>query len=462
MNRPIGLFFQGYKGFQAHLESLAQSRQTFYSSRVRVYVTGVGAVSSLGLGKSEFGAALARGQVAAAPVEHFDTSDLEREVACEVKGFSPEDHLTAQERARMGRCSQMAVAAARFAVSDAGLDQNDKLAGARTSVVIGTTMGEANLLGSLDRTWIHEGASAVERARIPRYGTTLLPIHVARAFGARGLVSTLPAACAAGNYAIGFARDLIASGHADRVICGASEVIEKLQYAGFVRLGAMAKDLCRPFDRDREGLLVGEGAGMLVLESERAVVERDATPLAEVLGYGLACDAYHITRPHPEGTGSKRALVDAIFRSGLSPKDVDFVNAHGTATPANDVVEAAVLEAVFGLDAENKVSPLVTSLKGMIGHCMGAASALEAVSCVLTLNDGIIPPTVNHAHTDDACSKLRLVQNKAKQADVKVLLNNSLAFGGYDAAVCFSKPDVAPPPSDRPGASSQPAPGIDL
>jgi 3-oxoacyl-[acyl-carrier-protein] synthase II len=300
-------------------------------------------------------------------------------------------------------------------------------------------MGEANVLGELQQAWIHEGTEAVRPAKLPRYGTTLLPIHVARAFGASGMVQTLPAACAAGNYAIGFAADQIRAGRADVAITGAVEIIEKLEYCGFVRLSAMSPDVCQPFDLNRKGLILGEGATMLILESEESVVRRGATPLAEVGGYGLACDAHHITRPHPEGEGSISAMRQAIESSGLSPDDIDHINAHGTGTQANDQIEAKVIRGIFG---DRRIP--VTSIKSMIGHCMGASSAMEAVACVMTLETGIIPPTINYETPDPECP-LDIVANVAKRGvDVKVVLNNALAFGGYDAVVCFAKPGRLP------------------
>ncbi len=403
----------------------------------RVFVTGVGAVSPLGFGFDEFWSNLVAGRSAAAEVENFDVEGMERTRACEVKGFRPRDFMTAAEARRAGRCSQFTVAAARMAVEMAGLSP-EQTRGPRTSVVIGTTMGEANLLGELEHAWIHNGEEAVASRRLAHYGTTLLPIHVARSIGAQGMVQALPAACAAGNYAISFAADLIRSGRADLVITGASEVIERLQYAGFVRLGAMAPERVQPFDLHRRGLLVGEGSGVLVLESEAHLVRRGGRPIAEVVGAGIACDAHHITRPHPEGEGSFVAMREAIARSGLRPDQVDHVNAHGTATPANDQVEAKVLNELFGAHR-----PLVTSVKSMIGHCMGAASALEAVACIGSLAHQKIPPTINYETPDPSCD-LAIVANEARDAKVDVVINNSLAFGGYDAVVTFARPGVLP------------------
>ena len=403
----------------------------------RVFVTGVGVVSPIGLGRADFGDALYAGRSGAAPVESFDVAGIDRTIACEVKNFRPRDHLTVAEARRMGRCSAMAVAAARMAVADAKMSEED-LAGDRTAVIIGTTMGEADVLGELETAWIHGGDKAITRAKLPRYGTTLLPIHLARAFGARGIVQTLPAACAAGNYAIGFSADQIRGGRADVAITGGSEVIERLQFAGFVRLGAMAPERCQPFDKNRKGLLVGEGAGILILESEDHLRQRGGRALAEVGGYGLACDAHHITRPHPEGAGSAYAMDRAITASGIRPVDVDAVNAHGTGTHANDAVEARVIDRVF-----DGRPVAVTSIKSMIGHCMGAASAIEAVSCVLSIETSKIPPTTNYETPDPDCA-LAVVANASRDHDVQVILNNSLAFGGYDAVVCFARPGILP------------------
>lgn len=339
----------------------------------------------------------------------------------------------------MGRCSAFAVAAARMAVEQSGLN-DAQLQGERTSVVVGTTMGEADVVSELESAWVHGGADAVEAKRLPLCGSTLLPIHVARAFGARGMVHTLPAACAAGNYAIAFGADLIRLGRADVVLCGASELLQKVQFAGFVRLGAVAPDRCQPFDKNRRGLIVGEGAGVLVLESEAHAVRRGASVLAEVGGSGLACDAHHITRPHPEGTGSLNAMREAIGRSGVTPDAIDFINAHGTGTHANDKIESLVIGQLFG---ERRIP--VSSMKGMLGHCMGAASALEAVACVLTVQTGVYPPTVAYETPDPECD-VNLVANHAQTGKADIVLNNSLAFGGYDAVVAFAKPGCLPDP----------------
>jgi 3-oxoacyl-[acyl-carrier-protein] synthase II len=417
---------------------------------VRVFITGIGVVSSIGLGKEAFFASLTEGKSGITPVEAFDTSNLGRSFAGEVKGFRPRDHLSAAETRRMGRCSQMALAAARMACRDAGLE-GDALKGPRTSVVLGTTMGEAGVLEDLDHAWIEKGRPGVRRAHIPKYGSTLLPIHVARAIGSEGAVLTLPAACAAGNYAIGLACDLLRAGKADVIVTGAAEMLQELQFSGFVRLAAMAPTKCQPFDRNRQGLILGEGAGILVLETEAHAVRRNARVLAEVGGHGMTCDAYHITRPHPEAAGSIGAMRQAIERSGLSPEAIDFVNAHGTGTKHNDAAESKVMRDVFG---DRKVP--ISSMKSMLGHSMGAASALEAIGCVMTLETGIYPPTIGYETPDPECD-VDVVANTSRSGKADIVLNNSLAFGGYNSVTCLARPGKLPsPPPPRP--SSPPPP----
>jgi 3-oxoacyl-[acyl-carrier-protein] synthase II len=415
-----------------------------------VFVTGVGVVSSVGLGRAAFFKSLQDGKSGISPVGSFDASALGRGLAGEVKDFEPRDHLTTAEQRRMGRCSAMALGAARMALKDAGLS-DAQVSGPRTAVVLGTTMGEAQLQADLQKTWIKRGADAVPRALIPRVGSTLLPIHLARAIGARGMVLTLPAACAAGNYAIGFASDLIRAGRADVVVAGAAELMQELQFSGFVRLAAMAPEKCQPFDLNRQGLLLGEGAGLLVLESEAHAEKRGARLQAEVGGYGLSCDGYHITRPHPEAAGSIAAMRQAIARSGLQPTDVDFVNAHGTGTRHNDAAESKVMADVFG---DRRVP--ISSMKSMLGHCMGAASALEAIGCVFTLETGFYPPTIGYETRDPECD-VDVVANVARAGKADVVVNNSLAFGGYNAVAVFARPGVLPPPA--PGVVSGLRPG---
>ncbi|MBK6535241.1 MAG: beta-ketoacyl-[acyl-carrier-protein] synthase family protein [Deltaproteobacteria bacterium] len=408
----------------------------------RVLVTGMGVVSSIGLGRGAFWQSLVEGRSGTSTISSFDATRLGRTLAAEVQGFVVSDHLTAVETRRAGRCAAFALAAARMAVRDAGLSDS-ALRSERASVVLGTTMGEADICGMLDARWILEGPDAMSPRVLPKAAPYLVSMETAQGLGCRGTVLTLPAACAAGNYAIGYAADLIRAGRADVVITGAAEMLQELQFAGFVRLGAVAPERCQPFDLDRQGLIVGEGAGVMVLESEEHAVRRGATALAEVGGYGLACDGFHITRPEPSGAGVIHALREAIRRSGLTADEVDFINAHGTGTKANDAVESTAVRAVFG---DRRVP--ISSIKSIIGHCMGAASAIEAVSCVETINSGIYPPTLGYSTVDPECD-VAVVANTAGRGRSDVVVNHSLAFGGYDAVVLFAKPDRLPSPEAR-------------
>lgn len=405
----------------------------------RVLVTGMGVISSAGHGCRAFWDSLAAGKSAVTPVTGFDTTDLGRNYASEIKDFRPRDYLTAAEARRTGRCGAFTLAAARMATVDARLGPASVPSG-RLAVIIGTTMGEAKDLEGLEHAWIQKGREAVNAKIIARCGWSLLPIHVARSLGARGALLTLPGACAAGNYAIGLAADLIRTGRADVAIAGGVEIIQQLQFAGFARLGAIAPERCQPFDKNRQGLILGEGAAMLVLESEEHAVQRGADAFAEFGGYGLACDAYHITRPHPEGTGTVAATRRALAEAGIEPHEVDFINAHGTGTHANDVIESKATREVFG----DRPVPM-SSCKSMIGHTMGASSALESVACVLTIKTGIYPPTIGYEVPDPECP-INVVANVAQKGPADIVVNNSLAFGGYDAVSIFAKVGRLPPP----------------
>jgi 3-oxoacyl-[acyl-carrier-protein] synthase II len=406
----------------------------------RVFITGLGVISSIGTGKDAFFASLEAGKSGITPVEAFDAARMGRKFGGEVKDFRASDHLARHEVRTLGRCSQMALAAARMAARDAGLGEG-ALAGPRVSVVMGTTMGDADVLEVLDKAFITQGPEAIRPPAIPRYSASLLPIHLARAFGAEGVTFTLPAACAAGNYSIGFAADLIRAGKADAVVAGASELLQQLQFAGFVKLQAMAPERCQPFDKNRHGILLGEGAGVLVLESESRAKARGARILAEVGAMGITCDGHHVTRPHPDAWGSVTAMRQAIDKSGITSADVDFVNAHGTGTKANDVAETKVMREVFG---DRRVP--ISSMKSMLGHCMGAASALEAIGCVFTLERGVYPPTIGFETPDPECD-VELVANVSRKGKADIVLNNSLAFGGYNAVVCLARPGVLPEPT---------------
>ncbi len=407
-----------------------------------VYVTGMGIVSALGSDVESWWQALCRGESGQGPVTRFSTDGIERDQACEVKGTPWEPWLTRSERRQSGRAAGYALAAARQAMAQAGFGGAKIPAPERRAVVVGTSMGEGDRLGALHRAWFHEDAAGVSPGAVVPFGSVTLPALLARAAGCEGPIHTVPGACAAGNYALGLGAELIRTGEADLVIAGASEVIERLQYAGFARLGAIAPQRCQPFDAGRKGLMIGEGAAFFVLESAASVVRRGGQPLAQLGVVGLTCDAFHITRPHPEGAGSQAALQRALSATGLVPEAVDYFCAHGTGTEANDAVEAQVLRTVFGTRI-----PHVSSLKGAIGHAMGAASAIEAVACVQALRTGVVPGTVNLEAIDPAL-EIDVLKRTLRQTKVRVVLNNSLAFGGYNAVLPLMGADEpAPQPS---------------
>lgn len=402
-----------------------------------VYVSGCGVVSTLGSDLEAWWQALCAGKSGQQTVSRFSVEGIERDQACEVPDEAWLPALSAQEQRDLGRASAYALVAARAALTQAGLPQvlGDP---ARHAVLLGTSMGEGEVLGSAQRAWFHGDAGvAASPGRLAPFGSITLPTTLARAWGSRGPVHTLPGACAAGNYAIGLGAALIRSGRVDRALVGASEVMERLQYAGFARLGAMAPERCQPFDAQRKGLVIGEGAGVMLLESEAALKARGAVPLAQVGVLGLTCDAFHITRPADEGAGSARALRRALEASCIAAGEVDWFCAHGTGTEANDAIEAQVI--ARSLDAG---STLVSSLKGALGHAMGAASAIEAVACVQALRHGVIPQTT-HLETPDPALPIQVLSESRERPELGVVVNNALAFGGYNAALPFMAPERA-------------------
>ena len=266
----------------------------------------------------------------------------------------------------------------------------------------------------------------------------LYPCHtiaaaVAAEVGFAGVNAMIPTACAAGNYAVAFAADALAAGRADLMLAGGADSFSRITYTGFSRLGAISPDLCRPFDRNRKGMIPGEGAGVLVLEPLDRALARGATVYAEVAGYGLSCDAHHMTGAHPEGEGAARAMERALRAAGIAPEDVSYISAHGTGTPSNDRLEAVAVHRVFGARARRVP---ISSIKSMLGHTMGAASALEAVACSLAVATGLVPPTANFEEADPECD-LDVVPNQARELPVSVAMSNAYAFGGNNASVIF-------------------------
>jgi len=391
----------------------------------RIVITGLGVVSSIGTGKEDFWKALIAGTSGISKISSFDTSDYPTHYGGEVKNFEPGNK-------NMGRASNLAIASAKLAVVDAGI-KLDSLEPQETGVVIGTTMGESQVLEKLNDAWVKNGTEAIDPRLIPLYPCNVLSLNVAQELKLAGPNFVIPNACAAGNYAIGYAYDLIRMGKARMMLAGGTDAFSRIAFIGFNRLLAVAPEKCQPFDKNRKGMLVAEGSGMVLIETLDAALKRGANIYAEILGYGLSCDAHHMTAPFNEGI--KEAIEKALSESKIPAEKVDYFSAHGTGTPANDREECLAIKKVFG-DYSSKLP--VSSIKSMLGHTMGAASAIEAVACALSVKNDIIPPTINFQTPDPECG-IDCVPNTARSARVDVALNSASAFGGNNACLALKK-----------------------
>lgn len=409
---------------------------TLAAGRRRVVVTGLGVLSSIGSGADEFAAALRAGRDGRAPLTAFDTTGYARTYGCPVSDFDPARWLRRVPPEQLSRAAQFAAAASRMAMSDAGLTEED-LHPARCHVVIGTTEGGGHELDQLTAAELAHGPERIDWNLIARTRTAALSTAVARELDLAGVAaSTIATACAAGNYAIGDAFDAIKDGEAEFALCGGADAIARKTFTVFYRLGLIAPDRCRPFDSARRGTLTAEGAGVLLLETLDSARRRGARSYAEVLGYGLNCDAALPTAPTRDSVAGCMRL--ALDDAGLKPGEVDLIVAHGTGTPANDVTEAGAIRDVYG-----DHPPPVTALKSMLGHAMGAASALGAVAAALAIAGRFIPPTINHRETDPACA-IDCVPNQARQAAPGIVQNNGFAFGGNNAIVILGRSENQP------------------
>ena len=396
----------------------------------RVVITGLGAVTSIGIGVVPFRDALRRGASGTSAISVFDTTGFASNLGCEVRNFEPERWVRRLDHRTLGRSSHFCVAAARMAVEDSGIDP-EMLSRSCSGVSVGTTDGESNAIDILTQQWVKDGPEHLDPQVIGQVPSHRLSVSVARELDLHGEAVTIPTACAAGNYAIGHAFDLISEGEADFVLCGGADSMCRKTFAGFYRLGTIAPQVCQPFDKNRQGILTGEGAGVLLLETLESALDRGARIYAEVLGYGLNCDASHMVAPDRDSIAACIRL--AHCHSRVRPQDVDYVSAHGTGTRANDVTEAAAIREVFG----DRLPP-TSSIKSMIGHTMGAASALSAVACSLALHYGFIPPTMNCHEPDPECG-LDCVPNAAREQTLRVVQNNAFAFGGNNSVVIFGR-----------------------
>ncbi len=391
---------------------------------IRVAVTGLGVVSSIGTGVAEYAAGLRAGRDGSRPISVFDTDGFAHSVGCEVVGFEPTEWVRRQPVEDLGRAAQFSVAAARMAVADAGLTDPG-----RAMVCIGTTDGGGDAGERIAENVVRDKEIPAELPR--RVPAVTLPVAVARELELSDVdISTIATACAAGNYAIGNGFDAIAAGDVDVALCGGADAMCRMTFTGFYRLGAVDPERCRPFDVHRQGILTGEGAGVLVLEPLERAVARGARIYAEVLGYGLNCDAGHPVAPNRDSVAACMRLAHSD--AGVTPDQVDLIAAHGTGTKANDTTECGAIHDVFA------TPPRTVSVKSMLGHTMGAASALSAIACALALKESFIPPTINHVETDPACA-VDCVPNRSVEADLRVVQNNALAFGGNNSVVLFGR-----------------------
>lgn len=409
--------------------------------RKRVVITGLGALSSVGLNVEDTWKSVLEGKSGAATITHFDTSDHKTKFAAPVKNFDGEALFGRREVRRMDRYAQFSLAAALQAVDDAGLiiteDNRDRI-----GVLIGTGIGGITTLLEQVEVMRERDASRVSPFLIPMMLADTGPGMVAINLGVRGPNMSVVTACATGSNALGEATEIIRRGSADVMIAGGGEAaITKLTMAGMDSMGALSTRnddptrASRPFDKDRDGFLMGEGAAVLILESLEFAQARGATILAEISGYGTTDDAYHISAPAENGEGAAKCMQLALENAGLTATDIDYINAHGTSTNLNDKGETAAIKTVFG---EYAYKVPISSTKSMTGHLLGASGALEALFCTKILNEGVIPPTINYETPDPDCD-LDYVPNKARKLNVTHALSNSFGFGGHNATLIISR-----------------------
>jgi len=407
----------------------------------RVVITGMGLVTPLGIGVDETWGALCAGTSGIGEITRFDATEFQTRIAGEVKGFDPADFLPKKEARRTSQFIAYAIAATRMAIEDSGLTI-DASNGDRVGVVTGCGLGGLHILEEVTRVVDNKGPKRVTPFFIPMMIGNMAPGMISIHFGARGPNESVATACAAGTHAIGDACNLIKIGAADAMIAGGVEsTITPTAVAGFNSMKALStrndapEKASRPFDRDRDGFVIGEGCGIMILETLEAAQERGATIYAEVGGYGMSGDGYHITSPSPDGDGAVRCMQAAIQDAGINYSSVDYINAHGTGTPLNDLYETRAIKTVF---KEHASSICVSSTKSMTGHLLGGAGGIEGVFSVLSIHHGILPPTINLENQGDECD-LDYVPNVARKKEINYAMSNSFGFGGTNATLVFSK-----------------------
>lgn len=413
------------------------------SDRRRVVVTGIGAVTPLGLDVDSTWARVKAGESGAGQITLFDTTDYKTTIAAEVHGWDTSAHFDQKDARRIDRFGEFFIVAARQAMADAGVDfSEDEEAAARAGVMIGAGFGGMGSFIEEIETLGEKGPGRVSPTGVPRIIPNMAAGLVSIEKNLTGPVSCVVTACSASANAIGDAAEIIRRGAADVMVAGGSEaVITTFGIATFAQSRALSsrndepQRASRPFDAERDGFVMGEGGAVLILESLEGARARDAHIYAEVTGYGMSADAYHITLPRPGGSGAARAMTAALGDAGLAPQDLDYINAHGTSTPANDSTETAAIHIALGESAE---SIPVSSTKSMTGHLLGGAGAIEAIFSILAMRDGVLPPTINYESPDPECD-LDYVPNEARDAEANHVMSNSFGFGGHNVSLIFSK-----------------------
>lgn len=404
----------------------------------RVVVTGLGAITPIGNNVKDFFSNIKAGKCGIDFIDGFDTEAFQVKLAAQVKDFDPKNYMEFKEAKRMDRFSQYAVAAAKEALEDSGIDL-DQVNRDRFGVIVGSGIGGLGLIEKETSTLTEKGPRRVNPLFIPMAITNMAAGNVAMQFGAKGMCTNVVTACATGNNSIGEAFRSIKHGYSDFILAGGTESsITPLGIAGFSALTTLSKshDPLRasiPFDKERDGFIMGEGAGILLLEEYEHAMARGAKIYAEIVGYGASCDAYHITAPSPDGEGGARAMKLAMEEAGITPGEVSYINAHGTGTPTNDKAETLAVKLAMG---ERAYRIPISSTKSMIGHLLGAAGAVEAVICVKALEEGFIPATIGLIKQDEECD-LDYVPLTGRKAELTYAMSNSLGFGGHNATVLF-------------------------
>jgi 3-oxoacyl-[acyl-carrier-protein] synthase II len=407
----------------------------------RVVVTGLGLITPLGTGMHKTWEGICKGTSGIDWISSFDSSEYPVQIAGEVKDFNPEDFIERKEIKKMDVFIQYALGAGTMAVEHAGLKVSEDNAD-RVGVIVGAGIGGINTMERYHSILLESGQRRISPFFIPMLIANLAAGHISMRFGARGPNSCVTTACAAGTHAIGDAFKIIQRGDADAMIAGGSEsAITPLTIAGFANMKALSmrneapQRASRPFDAERDGFVIAEGAGIVVLEELESALKRGAKIYAELVGYGLTADAYHMTAPDPEGRGVVNCMRMALRDAGLGPEAVDYINAHGTSTPFNDKHETAAIKQVFG---EHAYKLAVSSTKSMTGHLLGAGGGVEAAICALALTEGVIPPTTNYESPDPECD-LDYVPNHARHVELNTVLSNSFGFGGTNACIVLKK-----------------------